>query len=269
MHEGSPIGYEPIPGVIAKPAISHFTPNAVVFSDGSSSSDVDSLLLGTGYDLRLPFLEHGNSLVIDPSAESNETYSEGLVTNLRYLFPIYKHVLSLCPYYPTNALSFIGLPIYVSNCPNDAAQSVLVVHSIVNASILPAREELLEELASDEEKLRSLGYDPYNVGHRILPLENGTAHDYADELVGNVKKWSGLPDDGKPYVEGWRRESRGYLRMKRGWLRIEESGTQDEWLRGVETEAEWADLMRRIDEWQAEWEDSQGLHYTYDLSVGI
>lgn len=254
------------PDVIVKPEISHFTLDAVVFKDGSSTSDVDALLLGTGYDLRLPFLENGHSLSVDPSADSNETYTQGLVTNLRYLFPVYKHVLSLCPHYPTNALSFIGLPIYVANCPSDIAQSIFVVNSIANASILPPRKELVDELARDEEWLRTLGYDPYNVGHRLVPL-NGTQWEYANEIVDFVKKRGSIPDDGKPFVEAWRREERKYL--KRGWQRVEELGTQAEWLQGVETEEDWADLMGRLDKWEAEWEESQGLYYADEEPVRV
>lgn len=237
--------------IIIKPEISHFTDDAIIFIDGTSASDVDTILLGTGYELRLPFLAQGHAVRVDPEAQSNETYTQGLVTNLRYVFPLDKHIMSLCPHYPTNALAFIGLPIYVSNCPSDIAQSLYAVHSIVNSSLLPPRNELLRQLAAEEDRLRSLGYDPYHVGHRILPV-NGSAWDYQDELVGFLKREGAIPNDGKPFVEEWRRQDITYL--KRGWERVKELGIQDEWLRGVKTEAEWANLMKRLNKWQAEWE---------------
>ena len=42
----------------------------------------DTMLLGTGYELRRPFLEHGHSVYTDPSASLNQPYTEGLLTNL-------------------------------------------------------------------------------------------------------------------------------------------------------------------------------------------
>lgn len=248
--------------VIRKPEISHFTADAIVFQDGTTASDADSVLLGTGYELRVPFLEEGNALIADPSAHSNATYTQGLVTNLRYLFPLHQHVLSLCPSHPPNALSFIGLPIFVSNCPSDIAQSLFVAHSIANASLLPSREDLLAQLAVREENLRNQGYDPYSLGHR---LPNGTAQDYQDELVGYLKEKGAIHDDGKKFVEEWRRYAAEHApTLKRGWKRVEELGTKQEWLRGVVTEDEWARLMERLNAWETEWERREGLVFQDD-----
>lgn len=252
--------------MISKPEISHFTPSAVVFIDGTSISGVDALLLGTGYELRIPFLERGHALQVDPAAHSNVTYTQGLVTNTRYLFPVHRHVFSLCPNHPINALSFIGLPLYVSNCPSDIAQSLYVAHIIADSNLLPSRDELLKELAVEEQRLRSLGLNPYHIGHRILP-RNGTEWDYQDGLVEDLKQWGAIPNDGIPYVEKWRREERPYLR--RAWKRVEALRTEAEWLEGVESESEWADLMRRLNQWQADWEEEQGLHYPIELPIGI
>lgn len=252
----------PLPEGIIKPGISHFIPQGVVFTDGTTADDVDSLLLGTGYQVREPFLEHGDSLKIIPSANTNQTYTEGLVSNFRYLFPVFKHILSLSPRYPTNALSFIGLPNYVANCPSDIAQSIFVAHSIANSSILPSREELLQQLSADEDRLRSLGFDPYQTGHRLVPTDSDRQWDYQDDLINYVKRLGALPNDGKPYVEKWRRNTWEYLR--RGWKRVEELGLQEQWLHGIETEADWADLMYRLNRWQGEWEKNQSLVFSYE-----
>jgi hypothetical protein len=105
-----------------KPDLAYFTARGIVFEDGTTLEDVDALILGTGYDVRIPFLENGHTLTTDSAAHSNKTYDQGLVTNLRYLFPLHEHIISLAPEYPLNALSFIGLPIYVASCPSDYAQ---------------------------------------------------------------------------------------------------------------------------------------------------
>lgn len=276
---------DPINGVELKPEISHFTENGVVFVDGTSI-DPDVVLLGTGYELRKPFLERTGELHADPSAHDNSSISEGgLYTNLRYVFPLHRHILSLSASYPTNALAFIGLPTYIPNCPSDVAQSLFAAHAIVNPSIFPSRDELLQELAAYDEHLRSLGLDPYTNGHRML-LGTGPS-DYQDELVDFLKEkvrfmrqnmdllfislgcQGVIPDTGKKFVEGWRRDIYNYQALKRGWARIRELGVGEDWTKDVETEAQWADLMWRVNEWQERWEREQGLSFTRDPDLPV
>lgn len=171
-------------GVLVKPEISHFTSEGVVFIDGTSL-DPDVVLLGTGYQVLKPFLTQGGELKVNRSANDNSSVYESLVTNTRYIFPLYRHILSLNPRYPTNALAFIGLPSYIANCPSDYAQSLFTAHVISNPSLLPPRSVLLKELASYEENVRANGLDPYVNGHRML---NGTSSDYQDELVELLKQ---------------------------------------------------------------------------------
>lgn len=170
-------------GAQLKPEISHFTQDAVVYKDGTTSS-VDSVLLATGYEIRKPFLDEGNVLVTDRSARSRNSHTNTLVTNTRYIFPLHQHILSLSPSYPLNALAFIGLPSAIANCPSDIAQSLYVAHAILNPNIFASREELLKDLAGHEDRLRSYGYDPYSIGHQLLP---GTSSDYQDLLVKYLK----------------------------------------------------------------------------------
>ncbi|KAF8449472.1 hypothetical protein L210DRAFT_3389535 [Boletus edulis BED1] len=248
--------------VEVKPEIAHFSPEAIVFADGSRALDVDVVILGTGYDLRVPFLETTGEIAVKPQSHRRD---HGLTTNLRYLFPLHQHIFSLSASYPTNALAFIGLPILISNCPSDVAQSVYAARVIANASLLGPREQLLAALDVREDELRSRGYDPYYIGHRMVL--HGSSFDYQDELIENLKAQGAIPDDGTKYVESWRREARDYQYVKRGWKRVEELGQEREWLRGVETEAEWADLMKRLDEWEKEWEMRQGLVFPKETTV--
>ncbi|KDR84895.1 hypothetical protein GALMADRAFT_51787 [Galerina marginata CBS 339.88] len=254
---------DPVDGVVTKPEISHFVPEGVVFVDGSIV-DPDVVLLGTGYEMRKPFLSDSGELKVDSSARDNSSVQETLATNLRYLFPLYRHILSLSPRYPTNALAFIGLPSYIANCPSDIAQSVFVAHVISEPSILPSRAVLLGELASYEETVRAAGLDPYINGHRML---NGTSSDYQDELLDFLKQMNAIPDDGKKFVEQWRRDIFTYQYLKRGWSRIEKLGTGAEWTKAIETEAQWADLMKRVNEWQKNWEIENGMAFQVDMDL--
>ncbi|KAI6024115.1 hypothetical protein BKA83DRAFT_4125480 [Pisolithus microcarpus] len=241
---------EPTGPVEMKPEISHFTSDDVVFTDGSTAQDVNTILLGTGYDLRVPFLEESGEVIVNPG--SNETGRHRLTTNLRYLFPLHRHIFSLSASYPTNALAFIGLQIMVYNCPSDTAQSIYTASIIANGSLLAPRTELLRELADDEEDLRRRGYDPYYIGHRMV---DNSAFDYQDDLIETLRSKGGLPERNTSFVEAWRRDCVEYLgNLKRGWKRLEALGQAQEWLEGVESEEEWFDLMKRVSTWQRDWE---------------
>ncbi|KIJ20632.1 hypothetical protein PAXINDRAFT_95699 [Paxillus involutus ATCC 200175] len=223
--------------VETKPGISKFTAEGVVFSDGSVVSDVDSVILATGYELLFPFLQTGGVVEVRPEADRVD--GDSLITNLRYLFPLHQHIFSLSPSYPVNALAFIGLPELVQNCPSDTAQ-----------------KELLQQLKDSEDTRRSGRTDPYSVGHTILGNSN---FDYQDYLIDYLEERGALPNGERNFVEGWRRDARAYKYLKRGWNRVEELGEERTWLREVKTEEEWADLMKRLDKWQEEWETQQGL----------
>ncbi|KAI0747097.1 hypothetical protein C8Q80DRAFT_1271896 [Daedaleopsis nitida] len=202
---------EPTPGahVVPKPRIAYFTNTSVVFEDGTSLDDVDSLILGTGYDLRIPFLSppHSTVLAVDPETAYNSTTAQTLISNLRYIFPTHRHIFSLSPQLPPTALAFVGLPVLVANCPSDIAQSLLVAHALANASVLPSREAMLRELAAREAALQREGLDPYYVGHRLVS-EAESDHDYQDGLVEYLKDVGALPHDGRKFVEPWRRAGR-------------------------------------------------------------
>ncbi|KAI0629833.1 FAD/NAD-P-binding domain-containing protein [Trametes polyzona] len=255
-------GTDPTPGanVIPKPRISHFTDSSVVFEDGTSLSDVDAIILGTGYEFRIPFLSppHSSILAVDPSTSYNSTTAPTLITNLRYVFPLYRHIFSLSPRLPPTALAFVGLPVLVANCPSDIAQSLLVAHALANASVLPPRAEMLADLVRREARLRAEGLDPYYVGHRLVsPSE--TDHDYQDDVVEYLKRVGALPQDGRKFVEEWRRLGREQSRLLgRAWERVVRLGQERAWLEGVETEDEWADLLVRLADWQRAYEEQHG-----------
>ncbi|KAG6331865.1 hypothetical protein ID866_7221 [Astraeus odoratus] len=241
--------------------IAYFTPDEIVFADGTSVRDVDSVVLGTGYDLRIPFLERGGELIVKPGSNQTDG-SLKLITNLRYMFPLHRHIFSLSPSYPTNALAFIGLNELVPHAPADIAQSIYATCVILNGSLLAPRKELLRQLAAHEEDLMRRGYDPYYIGHRMA---DNSGFDYQDDLINTLRVKGALPESDDNFVEAWRREAGEYeFCVKRGWRRIEELGDEDEWMKGIETEEEWADLMRRINAWQRDWEMEHGLVFPAD-----
>lgn len=252
--------------VVVQGEVSHFTREGVHFVDGTVLTDVDSVLLATGYEQRKPFLEAGGVLTYDPSAHSNASSSSrggALVTNTNYIFPLHQHILSLSPQYPVNALSFIGLPTRIANCPSDYAQSLFAVQAIAKPWILPSRAKLLEELADREEDTRRAGLDPYVIGHAMLP-DRATSNDYQDDIVDFLKQKAAIPDDGHKYVEEWRRNVFNYDYLKRGWKHLEALGVADDWVRDVKTERQWTDLMYRVNAWQESWEKENNIPFIDD-----
>ncbi|CCL98935.1 uncharacterized protein FIBRA_00942 [Fibroporia radiculosa] len=243
--------------VVQKPAISHFTRDSVVFVDGTAVTDVDAVILGTGYELRIPFLSapHSSVLLADADTRANSTTAGILTSNLRYLFPLHRQIFSLASNLPPTALGFIGLPSLASSCPLYLAQGIFVAHTLANSSLLPTREDMVRELVAREERLRARGYDPYRVGHKLLASENET-EDYQDELIAYLKHRGALPENGKPYVDSWRRMEWGYaVFLYRGWRRIQALDDEQRWLNGVETEEQWVDMMDRIVNWERKWEE--------------
>ena len=178
------------------------------------------------------------------------------------------HVTESCNY----RLKEMGRALYQLTCGWSywgwsAKQSLLVVHAIANASVLPSREHMLEELVEREGALWREGLDPYYVGHRLV-AESETDHDYQDALVEYLKDVGALPKDGRKFVEPWRRLGRGNSRLLgRAWERVKELSEEEKWLEGVTTEEEWADLMERLAEWQRVYEEKHGEHPTEGQSV--
>lgn len=264
MREGAvpPDGAE----VTVKPPIARFTNTSIIFEDGSSLDGVDSLILATGYQFLVPFLSRIPSqsglrtpaLITDRLTPNNSTTTPALTTNSRYIFPLHEHIFSLSPQHPPTALAFVGLPVLIANCPSDVAQSMLIAHALADPSVLPTRSAMLDALVDTEVKRRETGYDPYYYGHKMVGGDI-EAQDYQDGLVAYLKTHGRLPDDGRKYVEEWRRTARRDSRLlSRAWARIEEEGTQAEWLDGAVTEEQWADVMERMTVWQEKWEEEHG-----------
>ncbi|KAI0031621.1 hypothetical protein K488DRAFT_30306, partial [Vararia minispora EC-137] len=260
---------QPVPGITYKPAITRFAPAGVEFADGTAAAGVDTVLLATGYAVRVPFLTRGGRLpVLAPAEQAGDDGQ--LSTCLRYVRPLFRHVFALDAALPPTALAFVGLPVFVANAPSSTAQALLVAHAIADSAVLPSRKAMLADLHAQEERLRAVGYDPAYVGHRLIPLPGSSDTDasaaYQDALVRILQDagYGGrgaIPPVGTNFTENWRRIGRenGVL-LRRGWERVEEGGSRSvqEWVGGVRTEKQWADVMRKLVRWEEEKEKGEG-----------
>ncbi|KAI0050651.1 FAD/NAD-P-binding domain-containing protein [Auriscalpium vulgare] len=250
-----------LPGLTIKKQIDYFTPHGIVFVDNSTISDVDTVILATGYEYRFPFLTAGGHL--DIVSDENEG-EEHLTTNLRRLRPLYEHILSLDAAYPLGALYVVGLPIYINSGFNDAALGLFVAYTVAFPHLLASRTELLEHLRADEASQRAAGLDPPYVGHRLV--RPGGATVYQDGLVEYLQVRGlaghpGVPPLGEKFTPPWRTYGMAHGgALRRAWTRVEEAGQGEvrRWLEGVETEEDWADLIARLVEWEQGVEEEEG-----------
>ncbi|THH11125.1 hypothetical protein EW146_g8158 [Bondarzewia mesenterica] len=249
------IPFPRIPGAEFKPRIHHFTSDSVVFEDNTTLSHIDTIIYGTGYENRVPFLTSTGHLSVNQTLTLDQ-----LTTNLRYIYPLYRHVLSLDPSYPIGSLYFIGLPIFVANAISDSAQSLFTAYTISDPTLLPSRSELLEDLFTQESRIRGAGYDPAYVGHRLIG--DHASESYQDGLVEFLQErgkagHGSIPEAGQKFTEQWRKFGRdeGDI-MRRGWQRVLDKGDQvvRSWLAGVETERDWVKLMKKLVDWEREQE---------------
>ena len=273
-----------VPGTIYKPRAKGFSASSVQFEDGTEVSDVEVVILATGYNYHFPFLDpldpynqpsrelptNGRRAIVttNASAHSRSEGEQRLTINLNYLFPIDKQIMSLSSLHPLNALFFIGLPFPVANALNGIAQSMFAGHLIAHPNcVYPtshitgqkdwnetlAREVLLKNLTAFENRLASEGFDIYHLGHR-MNFGSYTDAEYQDSLIMHLRTQGLVPphDGGYIFAEPWRTRARGkILELRCIWKEIESQGEEEvkRWLDGVETEEEWADLMDRLLEW--------------------
>lgn len=243
--------------VIHMPVISHFTKDTVVFEDGTSVSDVDAVILGTGYKMLWSYLSppHGNALLVnrDEPTSINSTTALKVTTNTHYVFPLWNYVFSVSSALPTTALAFIGLIEGPADPTVVSLQGLLVAHAYADASLLPSRETMLSDVVVREDYIRAHGSNPYILGHKLFATPSDP-WDFQEDLA----RW--LQDRGVPvrtepgtgnYVDKWRRVNlESLLLFKSGWARIQSLGEEAKWLAGLETVEEWGDLLRRIVDWE-------------------
>ena len=279
-----------VPGVIYKPKTKGFTTSSVQFEDGTEASDVEVVILATGYNHRFPFLDPSDTynqpsrelitsgqhaiMTTKASAHSRPEGEQRLMTNLNYIFPLDRQIVSLSSLHPLNALFIIGLPTPAANALNDIAQSIFAGHLIAHPDrVYPtshitgregwnetlAREILLKNLTAFEDWLASEGFDIYHHGHM---MDSGlyTDAEYQDSMITHLQTQGLVSPHGGGYifVEPWRiRARQKMLELRRIWKGIESRGEEEVkwWLDGVETEEEWVDLMNRL----LEWDEKHGI----------
>ena len=252
------------PDVKTVTQIERFTPHSIIFDDNTTLTHIDTIMLATGYEYRIPYLTAGGHLTVTRPSSVIADNTTTLRTNLHYIWPLWRHVLSLDPTYPLGSLYFVnlGYPAVSTFC--SVAHGLFIMHTILKPELLDSREAFFADLEVQEARYRAKGYDPKHSGHRVdfdqgvNAYQNGIVKYLQDRGLGGLPE---IPPAGQNFTPEWRDlASDRVLTWKLGWDRLEKAGdiVIQQWLDGVETEEQWAELLVRLLKWEKKMEKEEG-----------
>ncbi|GAA5845804.1 hypothetical protein JCM9279_002380 [Rhodotorula babjevae] len=268
VHPGAPVKLPPVPGTTHKPRISHFSPSAIHFVDGSTLPTPREtpirLILATGYSLSIPFLSPHllEQRTLDPA---HPRPPHNLETNGACLRPLWRDVLAVPVGLPPTALGVVGLPWFVAAAQASYIQGLVLAHALAAPSANEGRvlgrsaQQMRDEVdRAEETRRKEEGVEPFVVGHKFT--EPGQAESYQDALLSLLRSSSpvALPDhlgpSNTPFVSPWRRRFRGSIvALRRAFLRAVEEGKEEEFrASGSGSEEEWVEAMERLERWLIE-----------------
>jgi hypothetical protein len=210
----------------------------VLLVDGSTESDIDLLILATGYEMSFPFLSQITLGVPPlppplPNELHNSTY---------HVFPLAHHLFPLQGKFPSTSIAFPGLPRLIVPFPLFEDQARAIAQVIKDPESLDSITCTVDIVARAHAVMREQETeDPLRIAKawfRFAPLE---AFEYRGKLIAFTgKNWT-APDW---EVELW--EKRASLRQ--GWKAVEKSGKAAEWLKGVGENGieDWIELCRKV-----------------------
>ncbi|GAA6035456.1 hypothetical protein JCM8097_000263 [Rhodosporidiobolus ruineniae] len=259
-HPEAPVQLPPVVGTVYKPRISHFTPDAVVFADGSAlpapADSPVSIILATGYSLSIPFLSPHllQHAPLSPSSPPPGT----LTTNGEYIRPLYRDLIALDPRLPPNALGIIGLPWHVAASQASYIQGLVLAHAFASedeAALLPEKcqEGALKALVEEEEERKKVDkVEPFEVGHNYN-FRPSQPEDYQDSLLALLRTRSSIPlpphlsSPSTPYVPAWRRWGRSEtIKLRTAFAAAVAEGVEEQFRAEEGTEEEWVEVLERL-----------------------
>ncbi|KAH7100361.1 FAD/NAD(P)-binding domain-containing protein [Auriculariales sp. MPI-PUGE-AT-0066] len=265
---GEGAGTLPLPlpeGVEGVPRIANLHNGIVTLQDGTELSDVTSILLATGYEIRMPFLA-ASGLIEDAYGAAPP---DRLSTSTNYVHPLYEHSLSLDHRYPLGALYFISLMTYNARGSTNTGQALFAAYTMADPTLLDTRDNYYAALKRREAAVRAEGYDPARIGHRpgigygplFGHLGDGPHQDLLvhalrsrrPELAG----YPGIPPFGINFTEQWRAYGIDhFMDVLEGWnygTRTYGAQWEKDMVSGQRTEADYVETFHRfVDWWQHE-----------------
>jgi lysine/ornithine N-monooxygenase len=111
----------------------------VKLTDGRILTDIDRVVIATGYHITLPFLRYLHNDSLTPE-EADETI---LVTDGSQVHNLHKDIF----YIPDPTLAFVGIPFYSATFTLFEFQAIAVVKVFSGQVSLPTEEEQRQEYA--------------------------------------------------------------------------------------------------------------------------
>jgi hypothetical protein len=222
---------------------------AAVYGDGTTDTNIDVVVLATGYSLTFPFLR---DLPQDLAALSTPLPGTLNCTGF-FLHPLARHTFPLRTYSPKK-LAFVGLPVRLAPFPAADCQALAIASVFLDddssTSLWDHQRE--EALVSSRfaAMVRYFGGDSELVArswHKVFHDDEdiGDWDDYRASLLElgpkqKQEQWA---------VQKWEREiynAKSELRAE--WVTLEREGVAGNWLKGVGKlgPQEWVSLMYRV-----------------------
>jgi hypothetical protein len=158
-------------------------PLAVHLKSGESLHDIDTIILCTGYQMALPFLEDYNDYGVSAAEASDRV----LVTDGTQIHNLHQDIF----YIPDPTLAFVGIPFYTATFSLFEFQAIAVAAFLSGVAQLPSTATLRTKY-EDRVKDKGLGRSFHSLKDQEKP--------YVDELIGWVN--TGRAERGLSLIEG-------------------------------------------------------------------
>lgn len=179
-------------------------PGTVYLTDGTVLTDIDRVIVCTGYLFSLPFLPelHKDNL------RATEADENVLVTDGLQLHNLHRDIF----YIQDPTLSFVGVPAYTATFSFFEFQSIAVSSVIAGHAFLPSTSEMRVEYL---EKVEEKGY-----GRSFHSLIRGQDVPYVESLTNWLNRDAEITGGRKvePYSEQWKAEKATFFERYRTLL---------------------------------------------------
>lgn len=211
---------------------------SVLLADGSTQSDIDMIILATGYEVSFPFLSQIKSGIPSlppplPSELYNSTY---------HVFPLAYELFPLQGNFPPTSIAFTGLQYRVAPFPLFEVQAGAIARVLENPESLDTFSCAVDIVTRAHKLIREERTDnPLLIAKRWSRYATLEPFEYRAQLYAFVgENWT-VPDW---ELECWKNKHV----IHREWRAIEESGEAEEWLKGAGTNGleDWIELCRRL-----------------------
>ena len=211
---------------------------SVLLEDGSIESDIDLVILATGYEFSFPFLSQIKSGIPSlPPPLPNELYN-----STYHIFPLALHLFPLQGDFPPTSIAFTGLVYRVAPFLLFEDQARAVVRVLEDPASLDCLSGAVNVVARAHRLMRERETDdPLHIAKawfRLAPLEPLEYRTQLNAFSG--KNWT-APE--------WEIECWGNRRtIRTEWRAIEQSGKVGEWMKGVGLNGmeDWIELCRKL-----------------------